>query len=168
MLDEREPVIVPGIEETVRKGNIHESYRLLAGIPDGTVLKVGDLLVEIVPAIDEEKEMMRKSIAERKELALIKTDEETTVIEGDFGSIELDRIAGILYETVKPNIPAQFSHTHWDTNKHPFPAFSEIGFGDIPIFELFMNQRPQLECRIVFNSGTDVRSMIYRGKAQSL
>lgn len=167
MTVEKDPIVARELENAWQTGKDQACYALLSLIPDGVVFKVGELLLECSPSIFEEEELMGLSIKRRKEFGLIKTVEEKVILEGSEGGIELDDIAGALYRVAHPKKPALFSHMHWDIEKHPLPGHAGIGFGDIPIFDMLIAQIPLLECRVAFNSGSGVRSIIYRGQVES-
>jgi hypothetical protein len=164
MTTEREIASVFKLEDAWRNGDTKSCYRFLSLISDGLTFRLGNLLFELSQSTTEEKMLMQRSIREKRELGLVKTAEKSTEFAGFEGGIDMDDIAGALYEIVDPEKPATFSHTHWDKNKHPLPGYSGIGFGDIPLFNMFIDQFPLLECRAVFNNKNTARTVIYKGQ----
>jgi hypothetical protein len=164
MSKEKLNIFVPELETALKKGDVQACYKLLALIPNGVNLKIGNLLLELTTSTEDEKELMRRSTEEMREFGLIKTKEKMTTIEGSGNRINLDDIAGPLYQIVSPEKPAIFSHTHWDTDIHPLPSYDNLGFGDVPIFEMFMQEYPLLKCRTIFKNRGTTRSIIYKGK----
>ena len=166
MSGEKNPFVARELESAWQKEEDQSCYDLLALIPDGTNFRVRDLLLEMSSATIDEKELMQRSISEKKEFGFVRRAEERVILSGFEGGIDLDTIAGAVYSVAHPEKPAIFSHAHWDVKKHPLPGYAGIGFGDVPLFDFFIAQYPLLECRVSFNTGDSIRSIIYRGKAE--
>lgn len=156
--------VVTELEEAWTKEDVKACYDLLADIPDGVKFKLGNMLFMLAQPLEKEKELMRQSVEDKDELGIIISATGNTLIKGLGRTIDLDEVAGALYGRAIPEEPAVFSHTHWDKSVHPLPGFAEVGFGDIPLFNFFLAGFPLLECRVVFNSGEGIRSIIYKGK----
>lgn len=154
------------LEDAWRDDDAEVCYRLLASIPYGVNFRTGNLLLVMFPAIDEEKDLMHRSIKKKREFGLIMTAEKKIIVEGSQGTIDLDDIAGALYKVAQSEKPVIFSHTHWDPKKHPLPGFADIGFGDIALFDMFIGLYPLVECRVAFNSGNEVKVIVYKGKIE--
>jgi hypothetical protein len=152
------------LEEAWKSGDVQACYRYLDSISDEHKFQIGDLSFRVTASSDEEKKLMERSIQNRREYGLIKTVDKIVIIDGFEGGVDLDEISKALYQNISPDKPAIFSHTHWDSAKHPLPGYAEIGFGDIPLFEFFKATYPLLECRAVFNGSGSVRTIIYEGK----
>src|SRR3989344_7631833 len=95
---ENNPITVLALERAWRQKDVRACYESLAVLPDGVVFRMGHILLEMSPAIDEEKEMMQRSMGEGREFCLIKTDSSKTIIEGGGGEVDMDEIAGALYK----------------------------------------------------------------------
>ncbi len=154
------------LENAWTKEDVKACYDLLSLIPDRQTFRVGKLLLMLVPPLEEEKAMLEHSNLERRELGVVITEASKVLIKGNSGGIDLDEIAGVLHDTASPEKPAIFSHTHWDTSVQPLPGFAEIGFGDIHLFNFFIDCFPLLECRVVFNSEGGARSIVYKGEVK--
>lgn len=164
-------VIIPDLDKAYQD-DTEKCHKEVAKLKIGTIVRLGkdipgcDVLLEVAQLLDQEVDLMTRSLLDRKEYALVLVGDQQKIIEGDESSTDPDFVFGILDELGARNKKGLFSHTHWNEQLNPLPSMGGMGFGDIAFWNLFRVTFPNLECRVVANSNGEIKAFRYIGASK--
>ena len=145
---------LPGLQEAYDKKDTLSCYKLIEGLPSGSVLDVDRAVFELVEPLPEEETLMQDSLREGRELALIMSAAQKYRITGQDLSISIDDFFPELSWTFKPeDTPGIFTHTHPSREVNPFPSW-----GDIFYWEIIAERYPNVQNRIVYSGNDGIRA----------
>jgi hypothetical protein len=147
------------LEAAYRAQDAAECYRALENIPYGAYIEIDGAAFRLVRATKDEKAMLERSLADQRELALVKSWHAEEIVEGQSSSIDLDdffpAIRRVFENTEHMGV---FSHTHPSHRLHPLPSW-----GDIVHWRMLMANYPNIENRVVFMSGDEAKAFRFIG-----
>ncbi len=164
---------IPALDEAYQ-GNIPRCHQEILKLTKGDVIRLGkdipgcDILLETVDPLDEELDIINKSIVNRREYSLVMVGDNSRIIRGNEHSTDPDSVHLALDTLGARNGGGLFSHTHWNTELNPLPSMGGIGLGDVAFWRVFRGTFPELECRIVTNSDGQIRAFRYLGDTAEL
>ncbi len=155
------PLRILSLDAAYKEGNAERCYEILASTPTGIRIYSQNIIFQLVNPLVEEEELMEKSKREEREYGFVKSAKGTEIIKGEGLGIDPDTVSAALCKLANPVILSIFSHSHWDTTVHPLP--SQGIFGDVLWWNIFRNSLPNLDCRVSYNQGEQVRAIRYHG-----
>ena len=159
------------IQSAYFEGNAKKLCRELSQVPFGERIAIqgmeqgrtieGYMIVEIVQPTSEEIELFRKASREHREFDMVRVGDNKKIIKGGGHNIDPRGAREVLEKWRNIAGERSVSHTHWDTSKDPFPSYS-----DRMEFLSLMYERPDLECRVVFQAEREIRTFLYVGELE--
>lgn len=151
---------MPDLDRAYREENIPECYRLIQNLPVEVPFRLADTVLEMVTAKPAEVELMRTSLAKRREMGLVAVGDKEEIIPGSLYGVSPRDVNTMLAKLGGFDNVGFYAHTHWDTDLMPLPSR-----GDIFNWSFIRTVNPLLECRVAIMLGGEIKVMRFLGKS---